>query len=226
MSQPVLITGTGRCRTAWAAKWLQSTGMQISHQRIKHDTDPFDWHPQDLPHDFPLSDVSFEAAPHAETYKNMGYRVVLLIRDPAAVVRSWLSLGAFADTMHLTHEAWWGAISKWAPEVCRAHDPIERATRFYVRWNQLALLADPILLTTEYVTTLDLADAVGVTSNRDMKDPGRVDCGTPGRIPVELFAVQKAEIRQRAWDYLPEPFHYHREIDHSPLHATGHRDDA
>lgn len=240
--QKILITGTGRCRTAWAAKWLRSTGMDITHQGIRHEHvappsagfcaplttmydlsianerpspyDPRNW----------KSTVSFEAAPHAEALAQMGWRVVLLIRDPAAVVRSWLSLGAFSDAMPKTHTEWWGSLDRWAPEVCRAHDPIERATRFYVRWNQLAMLADPHCLTVEGMTTEHLADAVGVISNRDAPDPGVVDEGTPGRIPVSLNDAQKRWVRQQAWVFLPEQFHYHRDghMDDEPLHPAGH----
>lgn len=201
----LLITGTGRCRTAWVQAVLSAAGMPITHQRIQHRHCLDPW----LLGDDRVSDVSFEAAPLASRLADRGWEVMLLMRDPVGVIRSWMSLGAFGQAMHLTHIDWWTSMRVHCPSVTRddTNDPIERATRFYVEWNRLALAAHPsILLPVEVLSAQRLGETV--LGPGTYEDPGVVDLGTPGRLPIALDGPVSERIRQRVAEELGWRFDY------------------
>lgn len=205
----LLITGTGRCRTAWTQAVLSNAGMAITHQSIQHRHCLDRW----LLRGLATSDVSFEAAPLARTLADDGWSIGLLVRDPVEVVRSWLSLGAFNQAMHLTHIDWWTSMRVHCPVVTRndTDDPVERATRFYVAWNLLALAASPeIILPVESLTAQGLGEIM--MGPGSYSDPGLIDHGTPGRLPIVLDEATRSQIRQRARDDLGEAFDYTERI--------------
>jgi hypothetical protein len=203
VTQPVLITGTGRCRTGWAYRTLHGAGMDITHQGIRHEHAIDRWR---LFED--RSDVSFEAAPLAFALKARGWRILLLIRDPAEVVRSWMSLGAFSQTMHLSHTEWWTSMRIHTPRVTdESLDPILRATRFYIGWNRLVLNAEPeAILRVEETDASNLCRSV--LGEGDYDDPGVVDLGTPFRLPIALSAPVQHMIRSMVSEQLGGVFSY------------------
>lgn len=201
----LLITGTGRCKTAWTQAVLSTAGMPITHQGIQHRhcLDP------SLLDDVSLSDVSFEAAPLARKLADRGWEILLLVRDPAEVIRSWMSLGAFGPYMATTHIDWWTSMRVHCPSVTRddTNDPIERATRFYVEWNRLALAANPsIILPVEGLSAQLLGETV--LGPGTYEDPGVIDLGTPGRLPIALDELVSDRIRQRVVEELDWRFDY------------------
>lgn len=127
----VLVTGTGRCGTTWARDVLLASRVRATHQAIRHEhvlgRIPFP----------ALKDVevSYEAAPMADV--PMWERVIVLVRHPFLVARSWVALNAFDDDGGFfdLHDS----IRVHCPAVFDYEEPMLRALAFWVEWNLLAL---------------------------------------------------------------------------------------
>lgn len=138
MRPRLVITGTGRCGTTWAANVLQRAGLNIGHQyTIRHEhvlTYQWDW---DADID---GDASYEAMPVCRRLFLQGHSVLMLVREPAAVVQSWLSLGNFGDDMRER----WTDLSKvldtYCPSVLQQETALERAASFWREWNAIGLM--------------------------------------------------------------------------------------
>ena len=177
----ILVTGTGRCGTASAARILRDAGLDVSHQGIRHEhvIGPV----QRVPAEVMASDgdVSFEAAPLVGQLRAKGWRIVLIHRDPAEVVKSWLSLGAFTDDMPETHKDWWASMVRHAPNVAGRDEPVMRATQFYVDWNRLVLPYAHAIRRVDWSDRTPLLEACEVDTHERRPWP-KVDDGTPDRI--------------------------------------------
>lgn len=165
----ILVTGPGRCGTAWAAKTLRLAGLDITHQGIRHEHVLGDLLPGDAG---PDGDSSFEAVPVSGLLRSEGWKVVLLRRDPEKVARSWVRLGAFTGDMENTHTWWWTSLRQHCPEVLDHDTPLTRASAYVEAWTALV---DPDV-TVECGDHEALAAACGVSSPGDI---GPVDWGTP-----------------------------------------------
>ena len=216
----VLVTGTGRCRTAWAAHVLNSGDRICHHQEIRHQhviqwpVDPADytsggrlgWPVADM-ENAGWSVSSFEAAPLARRLEDRGWKILLLVRDPFDVIRSWLSLGAFWPGFEAGFRDWGTSLRMYAPEVLEEVDPVARATEFYIRWNQLVLRADPTILFTRDLTAWGLWRAAYGEDEEWPHvadwEPGVIDRGTPGRVRVQLSESHIDHITGEVWSRLP-----------------------
>lgn len=191
MTGRILVTGTGRCGTAWAAQVLG-----IGHQAIfRHQHtlgQPWDWGAAD-------GDSSFEAVPLLPQIRPTVDRIILLVRHPADVVASWLTLGAFKDDMR----ARWGLFSSVLdihhPTILTETDPIVRAGRYWHDWNIAAL---------PYAThVLRLEDTdwrrLGEVANREPRRvTGRVNEGLSHETKVSLGVLpEETQQLARRWGY-------------------------
>jgi hypothetical protein len=172
----ILVTGPGRCGTAWASKTLRLAGLDITHQGIRHDHVLGDLLPGDAGAD---GDSSFEAAPVSARLRSEGWRVVLLHRDPESVARSWVRLGVFTDDMRNTHTWWYASLLQHCPHVLDQDTSLARAAAYVDAWTALV---DPDV-TVECGDHFALAAACGVESPGDI---GPVDRGTPTSVTARL----------------------------------------
>jgi hypothetical protein len=201
----ILVTGTGRCGTASATRILRDAGLNLSHQGIRHEH--VIGSVQRVPADVMASDgdVSFEAAPLVGQLRAKGWRIVLIHRDPAAVVKSWLGLGAFTDRMPETHQDWWASMVRHAPNVHIQPSPVEMAVRFYIDWNRLVLPFAHRVVRVDWVDRNPLSVACGLPIDEVVPWPN-VDDGTPDREPFDVF--HPGQIRDQVADELGTEFDY------------------
>lgn len=125
-----LIVGTGRSGTSWISETLQQSGLETGHQTIRHAHTLG----EPLP---PLPDivVSFEAVPLIGRLKASK---ILVVREPAATVGSWLTKGAFQDDMRSEFAVWSAVLDRWFPNVLQQPSPILRGFRYWIDWNMHA----------------------------------------------------------------------------------------
>ncbi len=211
-----LVTGTGRCGTGSAWQALRDYGLDVTHQGIRHEHALVDGFGRSVGVD---GDVSFEAAPLARLLAEGGWRVVLLHRDPAKVIRSWLSLGAFTDAMASTHEMWWRSLQKHTPQVLFPPTPVQRATQFYIEWNRLVLPHADVVLRLDHTDRVDLINACidgDLVNEFDVDENAlpRADFGTPQADRVERPSINTSTVRRiraEVRDRLGEQFSYRLE---------------
>ena len=160
MSGRFLIVGTGRCGTAWAASVLQAHGVQCGHQSIRHQHvlgygPPFDW--GDL-----QGVASFEAVPALPALRPQVDRVLLLVRSPLAMARSWLGLGAFGEDMEQQWELFSQVLRRFAPRALDEATPLARAVAYWLDWNRLAAPWADEVLPTDALNGRTLGMALGL----------------------------------------------------------------
>lgn len=129
----LIITGTGRCGTTWASEVLQHAGINCGHQAVfRHEHSlgrRWDWGEH-------VADSSFEAVPllHLNTHNQ-----VLWLRRPCDdVVRSWLKLGAFSDTMREDFLLWSIVLDRDFPGLLDLSTSQERAEAYCQGWAEMA----------------------------------------------------------------------------------------
>jgi len=154
MPNRFLITGTGRCGTHWASRVLQC-GHQAVFRHEHSLGEPHYWGNQ-------LGDASFEAVPLLPIIRPELSRVVLLVRNPYRVIRSWLAVGAFGANMRADYGMWSSVLDIFFPTVLASDDPVERAARFWCDWNMAVLPYATHVLRVEDTTSARLAEVVGV----------------------------------------------------------------
>lgn len=156
-----LVTGSGRSATGWCAEVLRACGVRAGHQDvIRHEhvlgRTPIDWRDYEV-------EVSYEAAPLASVMDDR--RVVLVIRHPLAVARSWVALGAFDD------DSGFGdlreSLARHAPQVLRYSEPVERALVFWYEWNLMVWPHADAVLTVEDLAPRALLDSLGLGDRYD-----------------------------------------------------------
>ena len=110
-----LIVGSGRCGTGFAAKALTLMGLPCGHEAV------YDWNEStsgtEDRWDGLAGDSSLAAGGYLDDVPS-DWPIVLLVRDPLAVVASWLGNRFFADS---------------CPPSC-GHDPGEHLATPYVQW--------------------------------------------------------------------------------------------
>lgn len=122
----LVVTGTGRSGTGWAAAVLNSAGVFTGHERVftPRTVDPgthIDWCEYH-------ADASWLAVPRLPL---MNVRAALIVRNPLDVVASMAHIG-FGLGMHDNDHAEVATAYGMTPDV-------DGYLRFWVRWNEIAI---------------------------------------------------------------------------------------
>ncbi len=156
----ILVTGTGRCGTTWAWKVLRDSGLDVSHQAIRHEH-VLGRASLDEALDASQHHVSFEAAPLVPSIDHDEWRVVTLLRRMGPVAESWVRIGGFpcTDEFSEMRDSITANVSSPLDITSPDADPLTAAKLFWFRWNGMIL---------------PNSDAV---------------CGMPGTTPSDLLAA-------------------------------------
>ncbi len=181
MSRAVIV-GTGRSGTGWCAAALRAAGVRCGHQdAIRHDQvlgAPIEWGDWEV-------EASFEATPLLPELRAGEVWTLLIVREPLAVIRSWVELGAFGPNMDSTYGKWAEVLRLHFPAVLVERTPIERAARYWHDLNAFALANADAWLRIEWLTPAELTAAVG------FGEPGGVD-----RLPEGAWNRRRAAKRR------------------------------
>jgi hypothetical protein len=88
MNGRFVVTGSGRCGTKWMSKALTSAGVPCGHESV------FGFNPEVVWPDDLVADSSWMAATRLD---EVDVPVLLMVRHPLAVVRSFVEIGFFAE---------------------------------------------------------------------------------------------------------------------------------
>lgn len=132
-----IITGTGRCGTAWCAAVLRLCNIPCGHQdvfRHEHFLEESDIDFKGL-----VGSSSFEAMPLVARLDlpNQLVDVVHIVRKPLDVVRSWVELGNFGNDMEKRFKKFYKVVKIVTPTVFEWDTPHERALQYWISWNLL-----------------------------------------------------------------------------------------
>lgn len=146
MPDRFLVVGSGRCGTKYLSELLTAAGVPCGHERVYNPHNAGVW-PADL-----QADSSWMAVPHLPA---AGLPVVLLVRHPLAVVRSWVEIGFFShhDAANPTH----GPLRAFAPHVYTYETPANRALAMWLALNRAALARAEAVLRLEHFNASQLA---------------------------------------------------------------------
>lgn len=191
MREKTLVVGTGRSGTGWCAAVLNHAGVKCGHQSVfKHEhtltgaVPP--WGGWD-------ADSSYEAVPILpKLYPNV--YVILVVRHPLAVIRSWLEHGAFTDGMPTRFGQFWQVLQKHHPGVMEQRTPEDRAARYWLEWNVSAARSADAIAPLEELTPAILCDLAGIKTIQKALSP--LD------VAVADKTVQVAQLR---WQDLAQP---------------------
>jgi hypothetical protein len=139
-------TGSGRCGTKLLSELLTAAGVRCGHERVFGPCGVQPW--GDL-----QADSSWMAATMLDA---VDVPVVLLVRHPLAVVRSWVEIGFFSqhDAANPTHEP----LRQFAPGVYDDHaSPADRALEMWCRLNAAVLPRAEMVLRLEHLDADQLA---------------------------------------------------------------------
>ncbi len=156
MTDHFVVTGTGRSGTLWCAETLRAYGVRCGHQdvfRHEHVLGETGWSWGDYD-----GDASFEAVPMLD---RIDARVVLVVRHPLAVARSWIGLGVFGPYMRSHWELLSRSLDTYFPDVLAQPTPTAQALEFWCEWNRAALAHADAGLLIEEMTPRRLLEAVG-----------------------------------------------------------------
>lgn len=184
----VIITGSGRCGTAYMAHVLSVSGLACSHERVFHHDGPGVWEWQRF-------ESSWMAAPFLEGFDGS---VVHLVRDPLAVVNSLVGIGFFDENLEV-HGVNVAEIHAPLREYARRFldlpdDPVEAAMAYVVAWNRMVEPYADMRVRVE--------DADGETF-QSIARLGGAHHGAPdfaamlGRVPTNINSRRRAEL---TWD--------------------------
>jgi len=163
-----LIVGTGRSGTGWCAQALNDAGVKCGHQSVfKHEHTLTGAVPSWGDWD---ADSSYEAVPVLpKLYPNVN--VILVIRHPLQVMRSWLEHGAFTDEMPTRFGQFWQVLQKHHPGVMEQKQPEDRAARYWLEWNVSAARSADAIAPLEQLTPRLLCHLVGTVTTQDTLEP-------------------------------------------------------
>lgn len=126
----LVITGTGRCGTLYAARLLGAT-----HEEVFRVSGYAGWDSRDV-------DVSAFALP---ALPMRGVRVVHLLRNPLRTVRSFLAMGFYNNPPSAFDGSWPGLVYGMLPHL-REMGSVEAAVTHWIEWNdRLAEVRNHIL---------------------------------------------------------------------------------
>jgi len=123
-----VVTGTGRCGTAYAAARLTRLGLACTHEayftprgpRLRSTTRPRS----------ALGDSSWLAAPYLD---DSGSRVVHLVRRPLDVILSLYNIGFFDPALRPIHAPFIAFAERYFDP---GPDPLDACIRWYLDWNR------------------------------------------------------------------------------------------
>lgn len=122
-----VITGSGRCGTAYAAQRLTDLGIRCSHEGY--------FTPRGARYRNPdrmvgtKGDASWLAAPFAGS---IGGRVIHLVRHPRDVVHSLYTIGFFDPSFRAYHRSFIAFAERYFQV---GDDPLDASIRWYLEWN-------------------------------------------------------------------------------------------
>lgn len=122
----VLVTGTGRCGTGYAAKWLTSRGIVCGHENVfcPLSTDKLFWGHWS-------ADASWLAVPWLTAQRKSLDLCIHLVRDPRTCIPSLYSCG---DRLWTSSGSMWGAYMD-RHFICDIEDRFLRCCEFWLTWN-------------------------------------------------------------------------------------------
>lgn len=146
MAERFVVTGSGRCGTQYLAALLTRAGVPCGHEQVYRDGEVLPWGDWQ-------ADSSWMAAAMLD---QVDVPVVLLVRHPLAVVRSWVTtwLTDDPDTPYSY------ALRKSAPEVYNWERPADRALAMWVALNRAALARAELVVRLEELDADRLARLV------------------------------------------------------------------
>lgn len=127
-----LVTGVGHSGTGWAARVFSDLGHPCGHER---------WHTTGVYAGMGGPDASWMAVPRLPILP-AGVRVVHLVRDPLAVVRSMLRIGFLGDGKDGPYVRF---VYEHQPDVAAIPDHLGRLIAHVARWDRLATSAGALL---------------------------------------------------------------------------------
>lgn len=139
-----MVTGSGRCGTRYLADLLTAAGVPCGHELVWNERGVPAW-PKRL-----VADSSWMAATQLG---RIDLPVVLLVRHPLAVVRSWVEIGFFTvDESNPTH----GPLRAFAPRAYEYERPHDRALAMWLALNQAVLPYAELVLRLERLDAAQL----------------------------------------------------------------------
>lgn len=213
----IVITGTGRSGTRFAAHLLRAAGVNCGHERV------FSFRP--LLRERPVAwgnwqaDSSWMAVPHLAAHDGPA---VLVVRHPLLVAKSMLELGWFRHDKRLDIAK---LIYRFRPQIRAEKTRPDKVMAMWVHWNTAALPYVAGVFRLEDLNehgAADLLDAVGVRRRPDpadlqaiRSDPQRANLKVD--VPRESWSVDWADFRPelrsagrrvaRMFGYGPEFWH-------------------
>jgi len=128
----IVVTGTGRCGTGFAAHWLSSLGLRCGHEALfmfrgleaalKRAAMFRQFH----------ADSSWMAAPYLDHEFLEGVPIVHQMRHPRKVIESWMRKSTSEHTPR-----YWQFVIQHAPEVGEQEREIDQFAARYVLWTEL-----------------------------------------------------------------------------------------
>ena len=122
-----IITGSGRCGTAYAAKRLTDLGIRCSHEGYFTPAGPRLRNPDRMVGT--RGDASWLAAPYVAW---SDFQVVHLVRRPSDVIHSFHSIGFFDRRFRDHHEPFIAFAERFFEA---GDDPLDACIRWYLEWN-------------------------------------------------------------------------------------------
>ena len=128
----LIVTGTGRCGTGYAAHWLSSAGLQTGHEAL------FMFRGIDAAMKRAAmfrqfkADSSWMAAPYLDHPFLESVPVVHQMRSPKQVIESWVRKSTAEHTPR-----YWQFVTAHAPEVGEQEREIDQFAARYVLWTEM-----------------------------------------------------------------------------------------
>lgn len=126
-----IVTGTGRCGTAYAAKLLTEAGLNCTHEEV------WGFHVADWEQPQAPAEASWVAAPFLQGPFARDAQVIHLVRHPKHVIESLIKTGFFDDNEERTDWSYTQFAYDNLPALLEIDDPVDRAAFFYVEWNRM-----------------------------------------------------------------------------------------
>ena len=169
----IIVTGTGRCGTGFAAHWLSSAGIRTGHEAI------FMYRGIDAAlkraamfRQF-KADASWMAAPYLDHPFLENVPIVHQMRHPKKVIESWIRKSTAEHTPR-----YWGFVVAHAPEIGEQEREIDQFAARYVIWTEMIeekLIQRP--LDNVYLWRVEDGEEglLGWLSDKNLIDPTRLD---------------------------------------------------
>lgn len=147
MDDRFVVTGCGRSGTKYMAHLLSAAGVECGHERAYNANRRGEWDPGQR------ADSSWMAA----TYLPLDVPVVLLVRHPLAVVKSWTEIGFFdVDIGNPTHSP----LEHAAPWVYEYGQPADRALAMWLTLTATVLSHAEMIVRLEWLDVVRLGRLV------------------------------------------------------------------